>query len=542
METRLAPAISSRYLILCLILLTIGFRIVRLSADPPADFDWSGGYFADEGYWSHNARNAMLFGSPVQDEWDGRVMSPLFVAIQSTVFRYFGIGLVQVRMIGILSALLLTLATFYLIRRHYGDGQAFLCSVLVSLNYPLLVLARQGILDPFSSGLAWIAIGLAAAGTMFSAFLAGVFLISACTTKFLMAYAIIPVFLALFIGERSRKRMIVFCAGLASAAAVWFFAIYLPHRDLLLTYNQFYASQQAQSWAPVQVLKNIVMQPFFLYGLKTPAVLLLGNLMIWYVIVRFRDANSVERTIGAWLICGILFFALLRYQPVRYYTPLFAPLAALAGIGLLRLNSIASAMQSRRTRVGILLGVLLPAVQALLLLGDRLAGSRVFPQELGIHTFDAAIFAALSAGLLWVLLFSPGKTKWMAWAFLAAFILCDLRSYAGWMMRPEYGAETISADLELRLGNRAVVAGQWAPELVLENRLRAVPVWKGFVNSNDPFLRYGITHLLLWRYPLGDELVKFNEWYPEDMKGFRKVAGYTIKNSALELYQREDVP
>lgn len=542
MEAGSGQPISSRYLVLCLILLTIGFRIVRLSADPPADFDWSGGYFADEGYWSHNARNAILFQKPVQDDWDGRVMSPLFVAVQSTVFQYFGIGLIQVRFIGILSALLLTIATFYMIRRRFGETQAFLCSVLVSLSYPMLVLARQGILDPFSSGLAWIAFALAAAGTLPCAFLAGVFLISALTTKFLMAYSVVPICLALFIGGRSRNRWIAFGGGAVLAAAVWLIAIYLPNRDLLQAYNRFYASQQAQNWAPVQVMKNIVMQPFYLYGLKTPVLLLLGNLMAWYVIVRFRDADGLERAICGWVICGVVFFALWRYRPVRYYTPLFAPMAALAGIALMRLDSISAALQTRRTRLAITVGLLLPAVQAILLLGDRLCGFGKFPQQLGIHSFDAGMFVILSACLIWILLFSPARTKWIAWAFLAAFVLCDLRSYAGWMIRPEYSAEMISADLESRLPEHAVISGQWAPELVLNNRLKAVPVWKGFVNSDDPFRRYGVTHLLLWRYPLGDEYLKFNEWYPEEMKRFHKITTYTIKNSALELYEREVVP
>jgi hypothetical protein len=109
------------------------------------------------------------------------------------------------------------------------------------------------------------------------------------------------------------------------------------------------------------------------------------------------------------------------------------------------------------------------------------------------------------------------------------------------MIHPQYSAMNISADLQTRI-NGGVVSGQWAPELVLQNRLTAVPVWKNFVNSEDPFRRYGITHLVLWRYPLGDEVAKFTEWYPEEMKRFHKIAEYTIKDSELELYQRENVP
>jgi hypothetical protein len=106
------------------------------------------------------------------------------------------------------------------------------------------------------------------------------------------------------------------------------------------------------------------------------------------------------------------------------------------------------------------------------------------------------------------------------------------------MVQPQYAAVEISADLQDRIGS-GVVSGQWASELVLENELQAVPVWKGFVNSERPFERYGITHLLLWRYPLGDELVKFTEWYPEEIKEFEPVAVYRIKDSDLHLYRRK---
>ena len=105
------------------------------------------------------------------------------------------------------------------------------------------------------------------------------------------------------------------------------------------------------------------------------------------------------------------------------------------------------------------------------------------------------------------------------------------------MLRPEYAAATISRDLQQQVGSGAVT-GQWAPELCLENKVRAVPVWYGFVNWQDPFQKYGITHLLLWRYPLGDETKLFQQWYPQDFLKFHPVKSYFIKDSEIVLYQR----
>jgi hypothetical protein len=62
-------------------------------------------------------------------------------------------------------------------------------------------------------------------------------------------------------------------------------------------------------------------------------------------------------------------------------------------------------------------------------------------------------------------------------------------------------------------------------------------VWYGFVNSNHPFEKYGITHVLAWRYALGGE--KFEQWYPEEFRHFHAVCTYRIKDSDLVLYERQ---
>ncbi len=131
------------------------------------------------------------------------------------------------------------------------------------------------------------------------------------------------------------------------------------------------------------------------------------------------------------------------------------------------------------------------------------------------------------------------KVKYAAWAFIAVFVLSDLRNYLTWMLKPQYNAIAISSDLEHRAPN-GVITGQWAPELCLENHLRVIPVWRGFVNSQDPFRKFGITHILQWKYPLGGE--KFEEWYPEDFKEFRFLTKYRIKDSDLILYERNVAP
>lgn len=512
--------------------------MIHLQADPPADFSWSGGYFADEGFWSHNARNLVLFGNAVQDDWDARTVSPVFAGAQEALFRLFGAGFAQVRLIAIFASLILAGASFVLFRTDHDPQRSFLFATLVSLNYPMMVLGRQAILDPFAAALCLAALALLMRGTAASGLLAGVLFVSACATKYLMVYAFVP---CLYVAWTS-KRYVPFFAGILITGLAWLFLNYLPNRDLLNAYSAYYASQQ--SWEPAAILKNISLQPFYLYFVKTPAILCLANLGIWFFIARWIGRAQTEGSAGfsrlekmcwLWLIAGILFFALWRYRPFRYYTSLIPPMVAMAAFVLFRLRDVANTAAATRSRMLLFAGALLPLIQIAFLLIDRWAGWRIVPVELGIHSMDAVLFIALTAVLLWSVSMGGNKLKYAAWAFVAVFFLSDFRNYLSWMLKPDYAAREISRDLERRAPD-GIITGQWAPELGLGNRLRVIPVWQGFVNSEDPFQKYGITHVLQWKYSLGGE--KFEEWYPVDFKEFRFVTKYRIKNSDLFLYEK----
>ncbi len=504
--------------------------MVQLEADPPSDFSWSGGYFADEGFWSHNARNAALFGNPVLDEWDARIVSPVFARVQQFLFNLFGVGFIQVRLIGVISSLLIAAASFMLFRSQLDQQTSFFFSILVSLNYPMMVLGRQGILDPFAAAFCLLALALALSGSPVSSFVAGIFLMISCVTKYLMIYALVPFVFVLW----NSRQHIPFLAGLGVSFLIWLFLNYLPHRDLLSAYSAYYASQQ--SWQIAAVAKNVLEQPFYLYFVKTPAILCLGNLALWFLLVRFKNSEKLEKVFFLWLLSGILFFALWKYRPFRYYTSLIPPLVAMAGFALIRLKDVSDAIRSTRIRLLIFVGILLPVLQLSFVLVDRIANWNVVPRQLGIHSMDAVLLILLSGLMIWSLNAGGKRLKYVAWAFVAVVLLSDLRNYLNWMLKPEYSAVQISRDLENR-APKGIVTGQWAPELCLGNNLHAIPVWQGFVNSSNPFQRFGITHVLQWKYPLGGE--KFEQWFPEDFQNFHFVTKYRIKDSDLILYERK---
>jgi hypothetical protein len=86
-----------------------------------------------------------------------------------------------------------------------------------------------------------------------------------------------------------------------------------------------------------------------------------------------------------------------------------------------------------------------------------------------------------------------------------------------WILQPEYTIKQSSEDLARRIPSNAVVTGQFAIQLTFDTELRAVPVWGGYYNSDRPFERYGISHLVLWDYNDKMEIRNFEEHFPEAM-------------------------
>jgi hypothetical protein len=342
----------------------------------------------------------------------------------------------------------------------------------------------------------------------------------------LMIYVALPFVFVIW----TNKRFVPFLTGALLTFFTWLVFNYFPHKELLSSYSAYYASQQ--SWQIGAVWKNIGLQPFYLYFVKTPAILCLANLAIWSFIFKRTEWRLLEKTLLIWLITGVIFFAIWKYRPFRYYTSLIPPLAAIAGIVLSRWDSFHIV---KRDFI-ILIGLFLPALQMIFVLADRFAGWNFVPSQLGIQPLDALLLIVFS-GLIVFSFSSQQARKWAAIGFIAVFLLSDFRNYTRWMLKPEYAAVNISNDLQSKVKN-GVITGQWAPELCLENKLRVVPVWRGFVNSQNPFQKFGITHVLQWDYPLGGE--KFLEWYPQEFGHYRFVTKYRIKDSDLSLYEREE--
>jgi len=77
-------------------------RFIHLEADPPIYLSPSGGLFGDEAALAHNARNKVLFGIWITNEWNPFIYNPILTILEYFSFLSFGIDLIQIRVVNIL--------------------------------------------------------------------------------------------------------------------------------------------------------------------------------------------------------------------------------------------------------------------------------------------------------------------------------------------------------------------------------------------------------------------------------------------------------
>lgn len=528
MRRKARPAPLRRLWIICCVALCVLLRADDLTSDPPTDLEASGGYFADEGFWTHNARNKVLFGEFSLDEWNNMYASPLSHWPQYAVFRLLGVGLVQARLVpvlmsaascalaaampgeaGVVAALLFAVDPLMV---HFGRIALLETPVIALLLLAWALLA--GSLGPWKLALAGCAAGMAVA-TKPSAW-------------FFLPAAAIAVVTAPPPGGRVRA-MRWFCLGGAAAAAFWLLMVGRG-MGLFLQYGRYYASQQAPWWGNLwENIKAPMLFSRFRYSL--PAAL-------WGALVAAGTAASAFRcrlprpvTLAVlWAVFGALSLTTLTYDPLRYYMPLLPALLILAAWG------ITEAWHGRLRLGGPVAAVALSLPFVGPLAADRLR--ELMPSACYWPLWrHAVVFTLVATGVAvgWramaTVLTCPRWRRIVALAALLASITNAAWRHSRWLSTRGHAVHATS----LMLGERiapTVFTGQWAPELCLENRHRAVPVWPGFVNDRgDPFATFGITHGVIW----ARHWERFLGWFPERFARAAILDTLWIKDSPVIL-------
>jgi 4-amino-4-deoxy-L-arabinose transferase-like glycosyltransferase len=547
-------------LIIAVIFIAIlALRLIHLDADSPLNLSWSGGFFGDEMALAHNARNKVLFGEWISDEWNPFIYSPLLTLFEYAFFSVLGVGLVPLRLVNIFLLFLGFWLLLLTLRRERDWPTALLAVGLLGFNYIFLMYNRIGLNDTFLVFPMLLTLYFWHRGLEKPPYfiLAGVSAFICYTTKATALYFTLAAALSIVWAilqkvqeagglKKGLRSLGFFLSGLGLSSFAWYGFFFLP--------NQGRFDSAVQDWVGLAMPENLgkfwsnVTSPLLLkYFSLSPVELLVGLSFIpWLLITLFKDWKKIkplEVFLSLWLLGGYLAINGLNYRPLRYYVPLLPPLIILTALlfskiwnwpdsGKFNLKPILTkgwlfilwilfvsrySLGYKKLVMGTLAFLGLVSIFILVLwtkprlLGQAMSGS---DRDRRIRLF----LRSAVAGLIGFSLIIQGA------------------QYYRWVRSPAYTVRNTSRELG-RLSGEALIAGLWAPLATIENRHRSLYLGKNWFNYHKTFTRYPVTHLFLWDGNNQEELRFLMERYPTIMKRAVLIKIYNINRFPVRFYK-----
>lgn len=490
--------------------LAVGVRCVFPESDAYPELCFSAALTTDEGFYSTNAREAVL-GLEPQPNWQNRTMMPVLHALQVGVFRTFGVGIVQARGISIVAGLLSVCVLFAALRRAHGVRVAVLGAGFLALDHFPALYGRLALMDPVAmlpmalAYLAFVRGGAAPTLRGAAAWFAGcgAAIVLAFGVRGLAALAAPGAVIAAspFFGAHGGDTrpdaprwtrwipaaavVAGFAAALGVHAVVWglpFGEAHVAHlvRDNLHPRDlgdglRIVASNLAGGnrgmvhtlfeHMPVQVVAAAV-------GV---AALLLGA----GARLPPDERRSARFLAGTFLSMGAALFV-ARYNAGRYWLAFTPALCGFAAVTLLRLPALLPAVLASRAARALLASLVVHHTLPALVPGEGVhplvrAAAALAAAAAGWYapTTSAAIRLAARGG-------SPDAATAAARPVVAAAVLVFLAVnavwYGDWIRKLSWRQREASEWIGSNLPADAVVFGSFGPVLCMHTRLQAVPV------------------------------------------------------------------
>jgi len=540
-----------------------GLRLIHLGADPPVDLSISMGYYGDPGGYVANARNKVVFGEWILDEWNFMFISPLPHYMNYAVFRIFGPGIAQMNAVPALFSCGLLLLFYFLSRTLMPFWPALAGVLLLGMTYPFVMFSRIGVraveMVFFCVLALWFltdrkvpnARRLALAGA--AAFLG--FTVKGTFLLVLPALVLGIAATTFFQSGRSLKAplssLAVFGLGMAAVAAAWFLLLFLPNKELYLAFGS-----ENYSWlAPTRlhaVLENFWNRPLF-YFMTSPVATVLSGLGFLAVCFRWlatpKKISIAEGAAAVWFASNMVYFSVIYYRPARHFIPLIVAMAFLTVFFLRDIHGRKTVQKPAKVPVLFLIplwGWFLFAAGASIILRGR----PLSPADMQSRFVLAAVAAAVGSGLVFLVL-KIWPARWtfrlpqmVRTAVIAGLVLAcaaiDGRTYWRWAHAPRYDMRTISRDFGAAF-DHMTLGGLLAPVITLENRHRGHAYYTGYINRGLDFLdRFGITHVFLTTYAV--EKIYYETDFPEAMARARLLARFPLWRTHVELFDLHPDP
>jgi len=526
--------LSRRSFLICLLLVLVAgltLRVLWLRADPPVTA--VGIVWHDEGAWTHNARNRVLFDTWRTDDWNPMFVAPVFTALEYGAFETFGVGIWQARVVTVVSGLAAVALLVWGLAATGGRRVAAFGGALLATNYIFVMWNRAALME--STMTAFIVAGWAAYAVAERrprwGLAAGAAVVLAWFTKAAAAFFVgaigLDLAVTLLLGSWPAMRRLLgtdrpapdavraawmTLAGLAGAALLMGVLFVLPHWTEYRFYNWQMSVLRKPSYAPGDLVMRAswlpIVQDFFS---RMWLVVLGASLAIAGVAARWRSASAGERTLVLWVLVGLLELTVHDSGNPRRYVMLIPALVGLASLVAaggrpLLPAPLASAALGRRLLalplVLLLCYVTIGSLVRIPLLNEVRAGDLS-------ATVRVAAAASLLAGLVLVARWRPIVTRLAARSvapgaagiLLLVALAWNLAEYGWWASQRTYLNYEASRALGRLLPAGTLVQGKLANGFALENTIRPIFIGNGFGNYTDRLDRDDVRYILTYTEP-----------------------------------------
>lgn len=456
-------------------------RVINLDADPSALI--SRDFITDEGWWAHNARNALFYSEWRIDEYNlGLYSAYLYNLLLYFTFKLLGISFTTLRMLSALCGWLTVLLLFLLVRREISTRAALFAGALLGFCNLHIVYSRTGFTESVMVFFLALTLWLWSLRrthyffALMAGFSLGLMVVTKITAIYLVPGLVLAVAAAAIRQSVSRREALLFLCGTGLAGAAYGILFIVPNFGDWLRFNLQNGSGSEWSTRPSSLIDSIprlLASPFYAQAPLVTALTLLSLCLLVVSASRngltktIRAAGELEMT-SAMLLIGYLFFlSITRYQPERRFIPALLLMVVLsAGVlekGWASLEGLAKADYQMSAVGWFTVLFLLPAIGVLevrwRVLGPPLSvGSWV--SKLIIIAGLIAIAVALSRGL-WPYRFKRSLLAASRLIFVLLFSFLSLgliyKALLLWGLNAEAWRSTVTGDRMVLLAGSAVV-------------------------------------------------------------------------------------
>ncbi|MFY9569976.1 MAG: glycosyltransferase family 39 protein, partial [Blastocatellia bacterium] len=121
-------------------------RVINLDADPSAFL--SRDFITDEGWWAHNARNAVFYGQwKIDDLNQGLYSAYLYNLLLYFIFKLSGVSFTTLRLLSAVTGWATVVVLFFLVRREVNIRAAVFTTALLGFSNLHIIYSRTGFVE-----------------------------------------------------------------------------------------------------------------------------------------------------------------------------------------------------------------------------------------------------------------------------------------------------------------------------------------------------------------------------------------------------------